>query len=105
MQASVAAAQGLEGCGSQALEHRLSSCDAWARLLYGLWDLPGSGIEPVTAALSGRFFTTEPPGKLVVMLLLYVVIFDFLMAIEAFFSFGLMTCKIPQPGIKPGPQQ
>ena len=29
-------------------------------------DLPGSGIEPaslVTPALTGRFFTTEPPGK------------------------------------------
>ena len=25
--------------------------------------LPGSGIEPVSAALSGGFFTTEPPGK------------------------------------------
>ena len=25
------------------------------------WDLPGSGIEPVSVALAGRFFTTEPP--------------------------------------------
>ena len=25
--------------------------------------LPGSGIEPVPSALAGRFFTTEPPGK------------------------------------------
>ena len=29
----------------------------------GMWDLPGSGIEPVSPALAGRFFTTEPPGK------------------------------------------
>ena len=28
-----------------------------------MWDLPGSGIKPVSPALSGRFFTTEPPGK------------------------------------------
>ena len=28
-----------------------------------MWDLPGSGIEPMTAALAGGFFTTEPPGK------------------------------------------
>ena len=28
-----------------------------------MWDLPGPGIEPVTPALVGRFFTTEPPGK------------------------------------------
>ena len=28
-----------------------------------MWDLPGSAIEPVSPALAGRFFTTEPPGK------------------------------------------
>ena len=27
------------------------------------WDLPGPGIKPVSPALTGRFFTTEPPGK------------------------------------------
>ena len=26
-------------------------------------DLPDSGIKPVSPALSGRFFTAEPPGK------------------------------------------
>ena len=26
-------------------------------------DLPNSGIEPLSPALAGRFFTTEPPGK------------------------------------------
>ena len=26
-------------------------------------DLPGSGIEPLSPALAGRFFTTKPPGK------------------------------------------
>jgi len=26
-------------------------------------DLPGPGIEPVSPALTGGFFTTEPPGK------------------------------------------
>ena len=25
-----------------------------------MWDLPGSGIEPVSSTLSGRFFTSEP---------------------------------------------
>ena len=34
-----------------------------AQLLCSLWDLPGSGIEPVSPALAGRLFTTEPPGK------------------------------------------
>ena len=27
-------------------------------------DLPDPGIEPVSPALAGGFFTTEPPGKL-----------------------------------------
>ena len=26
-------------------------------------DLPHLGIEPMSPALAGRFFTTEPPGK------------------------------------------
>ena len=28
-----------------------------------MWDLPDSGIESVSLALVGGFFTTEPPGK------------------------------------------
>ena len=32
-------------------------------MLCCLWDLPGPGIELVSPALAGRFFTTEPPGK------------------------------------------
>ena len=28
-----------------------------------MWDLPGPGIELVSPALAGRFFTTEPPEK------------------------------------------
>ena len=26
-------------------------------------DLPNPGIEPMSPALAGRFYTTEPPGK------------------------------------------
>ena len=33
------------------------------KLLGSIWDLPGSGIEPVSPALAGGFFTTELPGK------------------------------------------
>ena len=54
--ASLVAEQGLQAC-------RLSSCGARAELLPGIWNLPGSGIEPVSPALASRFFTTEPPGK------------------------------------------
>ena len=54
---------GLSSCGSQALEHRLRSCDARAQLPHGMWDLPGPGLEPVFPALAGKFLTTAPPGK------------------------------------------
>ena len=61
--ASAATARGLSSCGSQALEHRLSSCSARVWLLHSMYDPPGSGIEPVSPALAGRFFITEPSGK------------------------------------------
>ena len=55
---------GLSCCSCPALEHRLSSCDAWAYLLLGMRDLAGPGIEPMSPAWAGGFFTSEPPGKL-----------------------------------------
>ena len=61
--ASVVVACGLSSCGSQALEHRLSSCGTWAQLLCGMWDLPGPGLEPVSPALAGGFLITAPPGS------------------------------------------
>ena len=36
-----------------------------------MWDLPGPGIKPeylAVPALAGDFFTTEPPGKLSLVL-------------------------------------
>ena len=36
---------------------------AWAWLPCGTWGLPGAGIEPTSPALTGGFFTTEPPGN------------------------------------------
>ena len=60
---SVVAAHELSSCGSQALEQRLNNCDTQAQLLHGMWDLLGPGMEPVSPALAGRFFTTEPPEK------------------------------------------
>ena len=61
--ASVIAARGLSSCGSRSLEHRLKSCGTRTLLLQGMWDLLESGIKPMSPALAGRFFTTEPPGK------------------------------------------
>ena len=48
---------------SVAAVHGLSNCDTRALLLHGMWNLPRSGIKPVSPALAGGFFTTEPPGK------------------------------------------
>ena len=59
----VVAACGLSSGGSWALEHWLNSCGTHACLLHGMWDLPGPGIEPVSPALAGRFFTHGPTGK------------------------------------------
>ena len=54
----------LSSCGFRALEHWFSSYSAQAKLLCSMWNLPGSGIKPLSPALAGGFFTTEPPGKL-----------------------------------------
>ena len=54
---------GFSCCGSWALDHKLNSCETWAYLLSGMWDLPRSGIEPMSPVLAGGFFTTEPTGK------------------------------------------
>ena len=36
----------------------------WSGLPFPLpGDLPDPGIKPISLALAGRFFTTEPPGK------------------------------------------
>ena len=43
--------------------HGLSSCTLQAWLTFGKWDIPRSGIKPMSAALAGRFLTTAPPGK------------------------------------------
>ena len=54
---------GFHSCGSQALEHRLNICGAQTQLLCSTWHLPRLGIEPVSPALAGGFFTTESLGK------------------------------------------
>ena len=63
---------GFPGCRAQALGCvGVSSCGAPAQELWlmGLvalscvWGPPGPGMEPVSPALAGGFFTTEPPGK------------------------------------------
>ena len=59
---------GFSSCSTWAQELPLLrlqySCDAWAYLLCSTWDLSRPGIKPMSLALAGRFFTTEPPEKL-----------------------------------------
>ena len=62
-QASAAVACGLCSCGSQAQQ-----------LLCSMRDLPGPGVEPVSPALAGGFFTTEPPGMPPGMIIFVIVL-------------------------------
>ena len=71
-------------CGARALGTRssvvvangLSSCSAWAYLLCGMWDLPGPGLEPMSPALAGRFLTSAPPGKPLIVVLICIFLGD-----------------------------
>ena len=57
-------AQALRSMDSVTAASALSSCGSRPKLLcYGMWDLPGSGIEPMSPVLAGRFLTTAPAGK------------------------------------------
>ena len=47
---------------TRALGHSLSSCGTQPQWLHGMWGLLGPGIQPVSSALAGKFFTTEPLG-------------------------------------------
>ena len=64
--APLVAEQGLFGAWASVaaiLEHRPSSGGIWLSCSEACGYLPGSGIESVSPALAGGFFTTEPPGK------------------------------------------
>ena len=37
-----------------------SGCGTWASLLFGRWDLPKPGIQPMSSLLAGRFLPTLP---------------------------------------------
>ena len=68
VEASVAAEHRLEGVTAAAVagpgsRAQANSCGAQAQLLCGMWDLPGSGIQPMSPELAGGLFTTEPPGS------------------------------------------
>ena len=50
-------------CGSWALERRLRSHGSQAQFLRDTWDLPGSGIEPMSSASAGRFLPLSHQGS------------------------------------------
>ena len=62
--ASVVAASGLQSTGSIVVVHGFS-CPKEC------WGLCGPGVEPTSPALTGGFFTTEPPGK--ALLLVFIL--------------------------------
>ena len=70
---------GFSSCGSQPLEHRLSSCGAQTQLLHGMWDPPGPGIEPVslcTGKWTLNHCTTREVPKIVSLLIKIPLFFD-----------------------------
>ena len=80
----------LRSCDSRALEQGLSSHGAQAELPCGMWNLPGSGMEPVFPALTGGFLSTGPPGKFHIWYLLFIVHF-----ISLTLSFHLLKAFLP----------
>ena len=60
------------------VEHRLSNSGAGSLLLQGMWDLPRSGMKPISPALPGRYFTTEPEGKCPPLFFLNICLFIWL---------------------------
>ena len=55
---------GLSSCSSWALEHMgFRSCGPLAKMLFGMWDLPRLGLQPLSPALADRFLTTGPPRE------------------------------------------
>ena len=62
----------LVAVASLVAEHRLSSCGILASLLRGMWDSPGSGVEPMSPALAGRFFTAMSSWKPKLQLLNFI---------------------------------
>ena len=66
--------QGFSCCGAQAPGSQASELQLMVLVALGHWDLPGPGIKPMSPALAGGFFTTEPPGTplLVAILVLHL---------------------------------
>ena len=69
---------------------RLSNCGSRAQLLRGMWDLPRPGLEPMSPALAGRLSTTAPPGKPLIVVLIFMSLI--ISNVEQLFMCLLATC-------------
>ena len=64
----------------------------WSGLPFPLpGDLPDPGIELTSPALTGRFFTTEPPGKLFFFYLIGTILKVFIKFVTVLFLFHVLV--------------
>ena len=71
--------------------HGIFQAKYWSGLsLPSSGNLPDPGIEPVSSALAGRFFTTEPPGK--PQKALEVILMRFIFSSVQFSSVQSLSC-------------
>ena len=62
---------GFSSCSTQA-----RYCGSRALLFYGMCNLPGPGLEPMSPASTGRFSSTVPPGKSYLFFFFFLRFFD-----------------------------
>ena len=68
-----------------------------------MWDLPNSGTEPMSPALTGGFFTTEPPGLCFFQVYSIVTRYFYILQKDHHFYSLIITCRflvlfeIPEP--------
>ena len=58
-------------------EHKLSSCGAWAKFPWAMWNLPRPSVNPMSPVLAGVFCTTGSPGKPSVSVLMCATQWDY----------------------------
>ena len=72
----------------------------WSGLSFpSLGDLPDPGIDPTSAALTGRFFTTELPGKLESKKVVVVIVQ--LLSSVSLWPHEQQHTKLPCPSLSP----
>ena len=59
-----------------------------------MWDLPGTGLEPMSPALAGGFLTTAPLGKP----LLFIFIAKYSLAIQLVWKYHNLYIHSPADG-------